>query len=73
MVAARDRASSWLGDGFRGRLMPAEDLADSLSRHAKTLGDRPHRDALDEAETEHFRDAVRSIKGLHLFDQTKWS
>src|SRR5258708_3111489 len=71
LIRVEDRASR-LGGGFRRCAMPAQDLADGLSRHAETLGDRAHRDALDEAETEHLGDAPGSIERLH-FDRTKRS
>ena len=51
LVRIEDRASG-LGGRFGRYSMPAEDLADGLSRHAQTLGDRAHGDALDEAETQ---------------------
>ncbi len=71
LVRIEDRGPR-LGGGFRRPAVPAEDLADRLSCHAETLGDRSHSNALDEAKTKHFGDAARSIEWCD-FDRTKRS
>src|ERR1019366_3512580 len=71
LVRVEDRAAR-LGGRVLGCAVPSEDLADGLSRHAETLGDRAHRGDLDETETEYFGGALGGIERLH-FERTKRS
>ena len=53
------------GAGSRGRLVPAEDLAHGLARHAEPTGDLAHGDALDQAEPQHLGDVAGRVDRLH--------